>query len=478
MTEQQSAERLPPFDEAAELAIIGSVLLAADRVLAEASWLPIDAFMLPHHREAWAAILEVASRRMPVDQLSVGDELRARGMHLRFPGGWLDWAMKAVSSVSVIDHVEHHARIVADKATLRGLLRMCSDVASAAYGDQPSADVLARAREAVAALEVAGPSSGPERVGTLIGGVVDVIQARHERKTAPGVPIHLGALADIITAWLPAKQYIVGGRPGDGKTSFVVEAALHAAFAGFPSLVFSREAIPQELIERNISTVSKVPAFYLASGRLSKAQWKCIQNAGEALRPAPLWYDDRSATIDQIIAVARKWHAIEVRGNKNARNVGPDGVPLGLLVLDYIQLARIAKVRAGMNREQVVAEISRAMKELALELKIPVIAASQLNREAEKRGDRPLPSDLRESGSLEQDADVILFVYRDVPVEDKAARREPGPAEIIVGKHRGGPTGIAKCWFETPLMSFRDVDGFVPPAADTRTESWNTKGDF
>lgn len=465
---------LPPFDEAAELAVIGSVLLAADKTFTEVSWLPVDAFEMTHHREAWAAIQEVASRRMPIDQLSVGDELRARGMHPRFPGGWLDWVAKAVGSVTVLDHIQHHARIVADKATLRKLIGLCAEVESAAYASQPSSDVLARARDGVATLEVTGPGNGPERIGDLIGGVVNAIEDRAMRKTVAGVPFHIGALSDLLTAWMPAKMYILGGRPGDGKTSFGIEAALHASFAGFPALVFTREAIPSEMVERNLSSVSKVPAYALASGRLEKNQWGCIQNAGETLRPTPLWYDDRSATIDQIVAVSRKWHAMEVRGKSTGRNIGPDGRPLGLIVLDYLQLARVAKPRAGANREQVVAEMSRAMKELALELKIPMLVLSQLNRESEKRQDRPLPSDLRESGALEQDADVILFVYRDIPVEDKAARRKPGPAEIIVGKHRGGPTGIAKCWFDTPLMSFRDEDGYLPEPPPT----WNTRGDF
>lgn len=460
--------KLPPFDEAAELAVIGSVLLAADKMLPEVSWLPIDSFLLPHHREAWAAIQEVASRRMPVDQLSVGDELRARGMQPRFPGGWLDWVSKAVGTVSVIGHLQHHAKIVADKATLRNLIALCAEVSSAAYGSQPSVDVLARARDGVATLEVTGPGSGPERVGDLIGSVVDAIDARSHRRSAAGVPFHVQSVADLLVAWMPAKMYILGGRPGDGKTSFAIEAALFAAFAGFPALVFTREAIPAEMVERNLSTVSRVPAFSLASGRLDKNQWGCIHAAGDTLSSAPLWYDDRSATIDQIIAVSRKWHAMEVRGKATGRNIGPDGKPLGFIVLDYLQLARLAKVRAGANREQVVAEMSRAMKELALELKVPVLVLSQLNRESEKRQDRPLPSDLRESGALEQDADAILFVYRDIAPENKAARREPGEAEIIIGKHRGGPTGIAKCWFETPLMSFRDRDDYQPEARNTR----------
>jgi replicative DNA helicase len=443
-------ERTPPHDESAEAAVIGSMLLFPAEVLPLVGDLAIDDFMIPNHREAWAAILRVAERRMPIDVISVGDELRAAGMDSRFSDGWQAWAVRTSDAVGQWRNAGNHAAVVRAKSTLRKLISLSVEVQSAAYGNQPTDEVLARAREGVAALEVSGGTKGPEPVSSLVGDVMDAIEARQNGNTPVGVMTGIGALDKILTGLKPGRLYILGGRPGDGKTALAKGIALHAARNDEPALFFSREMSNQELVERDLSLLSRVPAYDIGGGRLDLKAWKEIQNAGHKLMGAKLWLDDRSTTIERIVAETRKWHAINVRGKGK----------LGMLVLDYLQLARLTKVRAGSNREQVVAEMSRSLKELGGELHIPVLVLSQLNRGAEERGGRPIPSDLRESGALEQDADVILFVYRALPPEDQEARRKPGPAEIIVGKHRGGPTGIAHVHFNTTLMQFADTEDY------------------
>lgn len=456
--------REPPHDPKAELAVIGSALVDARQTLPLISSVAVDDFFIPAHREAWAAILALFERRMPIDVLAVGDELKARGMTERFQGGWHSWASEAAGSIPTVANVEHYAGIVQAKATLRRLIELAAQVQGAAYSSQPVDVVLATAREGVAKLEVSGTQEGPEKIGKLLGGALNEIERRMVGQAPTFVPSGIAALDELLGGgFKPARLYFVGGRPGDGKSALARTATRNAARAGFPALMFSREMPNQETIEGHLSAVSGVSAFDISSARINMEVFKRLQKAGgDTLYEAPLWLDDRSATIERICASTRRWHAMEVR------KLGPKH--LGIMVLDYLQLARLAKSRSNANREQVVAEMSRAMKELAMELNVPVVVLSQLKREAEERGGRPIPSDLRESGALEQDGDVILFVYRDIPAEDKATRNQPGDAEIVIGKHRGGKTGIAKAYFETTLMHWRDRDGYAHPAANTRAD--------
>ena len=457
-------ERIPPHSEAAERAVIGAMLVAAQEVFPLLGELAVDTFYLPHHREAWAAMRRVMDRFMPVDLISVGDELKAAGMDARFQGGWAEWAVRVSSEVTFWRNAAQHASVVRAKATLRSLIALASQVASQAYAGQPADEVLSTARDGVAMLEVSTCGNGPEAISGLLGPALDEIEARQSGKAAVGVPTGIRGLDDKILALRPARMYVLGGRPGDGKTALAKCISLHAAMNEFPAIFFSREMIKQELVERDLALVSRIPAYRIGGNTLQPTDWKQITTAAGKISDAKLWLDDTSATIDRIVAETRKWHAINVRGRKR----DGEGKPLGLMVLDYLQLARVLKARSSANREQVVAEMSRALKELANELQLPVLVLSQLNRDAEKRGGRPIPSDLRESGAIEQDADVILFVYRDIDPEDQAARRLSGPAEIICGKHRGGPTGIVKVHFNTELMQFTDLEQDNDDMPDTK----------
>lgn len=444
-------DKLPsPCDEAAERSVLGSMLLFSEDVTPLIGELAVDDFMIPYHRETWAAIVALQKRRMPVDVISVGDELKAAGMHLRFPLPWQQWAVEISSAVTTWRRAGSHADVIRAKSTLRKLIALSTEISNMAYSNHPADEVLARAREGVAALEVSGGTQGPEKLETLIGGVLDAIEARQRGAVPVGVMSGISGLDDLLNGMKPGRMHVLGGRPGDGKTALAKCISLHAARHGIPALFFSREMSNQELVERDLALVSRVPAYRIGSAKLDYSDWKKIQSAGGELSSAKLWLDDRSSTIERIVAEARKWHALHVRSLATSENPHP----LGLLVLDYLQLARLTKARSGSTREQVVAEMSRALKELAGELRIPTLVLSQLNRGAEERGGRPIPSDLRESGALEQDADVILFVYRDIPPEDQAERRKSGPAEIICGKHRGGPTGIVHVHLNTELMCF------------------------
>jgi replicative DNA helicase len=457
----------PPFDDAAERSVVGCALMNAAETIPLVGVLAIDDFLMPHHREAWAAILRVVDRRMPVDMIAIGDDLKAAGMDERFPDGWQAWAVQVCSEVSTWHNVGRHADVVRAKSTLRKLIALAAEIQSLSYASKPVDEVLGRAREGVAALEVSGGGKGPEKIETLLGGVLDAIEARQRGEAPIGVMSGIRELDDLLTGFKPGRLYLLGGRPGDGKTALAKGIALHSARNGVPVLFFSREMSNTELVERDLAIVSRVPAYRIGGGSLGYADWKKLQNAAGEISTARLWLDDRSTTIERIVAESRKWHATQVRGKSSGE--------LGLIILDYLQLARMTKARPGANREQVVAEMSRALKELAGELRVPALVLSQLNRGAEERGGRPIPSDLRESGALEQDADVILFVYRDIPPEDQETRRKPGPAEIVIGKHRGGPTGIANVHFNTELMHFTDAENYLEEPA--RVSSFVDRGD-
>jgi len=442
--------REPPHNLDAEKSTLGGVLVKPAVLDAVSVALSVDDFMMPAHREVFAAMLALRGRRLPVDVLSVGDELKSAGVLGRLEGGQA-YLIELAKAVPTAENVGHYARIVREKATLRRLIALAAEVQSAALGNQPVDEVLALAREGVAALGLAGQGKGPQKLESLLGGALDEIEARQRGERPVGVMTGLRQADRLLRGLKPARLHILAGRPGDGKTSLALDIALYASTHGVPALVFEREMQNQELVEGVLSRESGIPAYDITGGRLDLAAWKKLQGAAGKVLPAELWLDEDSSTIDRIVSVTRHWHA----ANCAARNGQPQR--LGIMVLDYLQLTRVLKARNSATREQVVAEMSRALKELAKELGIPVLALSQLNRGAEERGGRPIPSDLRESGALEQDADVILFVYREIDPADQAARRQPGPAELIVGKHRGGPTGIAHLYFNTPLMHFTDL---------------------
>jgi replicative DNA helicase len=455
------ASQIPPHDEAAELSVLGTVLLSFDASFAPVATLAVDDFFVPHHREAWAAILAVAERRVPVDVISVGDELKSRGMLPRFPGGWSTWAVGAAGKVSAPEHIEAHAEIVHDKATLRRLIALCTEVQASAYSGQQADEVMGVAREGLARLELQSGQKDSLRLGEALGDALATIEQRTLGKTSPGISYGLEALDDILGGAKPGQFILVAARPGMGKSAKVQQVLTHAATkGGVPSHLFSLEMLMQETVERALAGPSRVPAYLMGMGRLDVEQWQHIQSAGGKLYDLPLWVDDRSRSLGRIVAKIHKWHAMEVA--KKA--------PIGLVAIDYLQRVR-TEGRKTENRDQEIGRISAELKSLAMELHIPIIAVAALSRETEKRRGPPMLSDLRECGNLEYDADVVIFIHRDIPLEDQKARRESGPAELIVAKHRGGPTGVADVFWNAPLMEFAALDTYHEPPHD-RPPNW------
>ena len=447
------ASRIPPHDLVAEASVIGCVLLGAEQALGLVSDLRPDDFFDTCHREAWAAVLALAGRSVPVDVVSLGDELEARGVAARFEGGWQTWATKTAGNVTAWQNVQHHALMVHEKATLRRLLTLAIEVSCRCYTGEPVAEVLGQAREGVAALEVDGHGGGPVRLGDALGDAIEVVQSRARGQVSEHMVLTgIETLDYEIGGMAPEEVVVVAGRPGHGKTAFADCVAVNCGLAGVPCLFFSLEMSLQQLIERVLSIRSQIAASHLRSGRgegykpLDKAAFTKLSAASEELYNVPLWIEPRSLSLGRIVGESRRWHARQVRGK---------GKKLALIAIDYLQLIEVETQRRGGNREEAVGQISKTVKRLAKDLGIPVMPMSQLNRKIEERGGEPQMSDIRESGAIEQDASIILCPWRGEIATDPERKNQDCDADIIILKNRGGQTGKAPVSWHAKTMEFR-----------------------
>jgi replicative DNA helicase len=454
-------DQTPPHDPEAELSVLGTMLVASGEAFPLLSGLRVDDFFLPEHREAWAAVLAVIERKMPVDIVAVGDELKARAMWQRFPGGWQTWATNCARHATAPEVAEQHGKIIAQKAALRRLIALCVEVKASAYSTNDLEDALTRARQGVAALEVQASDKDSVRLGDALGGILDTIADRTDGKKPAGVDYGIDSLQQILGSAKPGQFIIVAARPAEGKSALTGQFSLYSADKlKVPTHLFSAEMLVQEMGERFLSSRARVPSYQMATGRLDVEQWKKIQSAAGGLYEIPLRIDDRSRSLGQITGKIRKWHAMEV-----CRNAKDGEAPLALVAIDYLQRIRIDG-RKGETRDQELGRVSSDLKALAMELQIPILVVAALSRATEKRGGPPLLGDLRECGNLEYDADVVIFIHRNIPLEDQKARRQPGPAELIVAKHRGGPTGVADVYWNAPLMEWTSLDSHSSPPRD------------
>lgn len=427
--------RVPPHSLEAERDVLAACLLDPALVDVAAGLLTADDWYSDAHREIWEALLGLARRSMGIDATTLRAALLDAG-RLAHVGG--DEYLLALSSrIPDTGNTEAHCRIVREKAARRRMIAACHQGASAGYdGSTETADYLDRVQAEVfdAARELAS-DSGPERIGPMVEGVIEEVQAAASSGGITGLPTGLHALDRMTTGLHGGELIIVAGRPGMGKTALATGTAIHAAIdLGRPALFFSLEMPKAQIVRRVIAEYGRVDLHRMRSGALSWNDGEGMERAALALRRAPLLIDDTPAiTLMQVRARARRVKAKE--GD------------LAIVVVDYLQL-----MRSGMGRESreiEIGDISRGLKVLSKELDCPVMALAQLNRECEKRSDkRPMVSDLRESGSIEQDADAVILVYRDEVYDKNTTDR--GIAELIVGKQRNGSTGTArvKYWGE------------------------------
>jgi replicative DNA helicase len=456
----------PPHSLEAEESVIGGVLVHSRKFNDVAEFLVADDFYHPALRAIFEAMIELDGQSKPIDALTVVEQMRAMDTFdkLRAFNG-ADYLTELMAKVVTAENIGYHARIIRGKATARRLVEACREIAARGYGEYGDVDEYIDAAEREI-FEIAQRTQRQsfEPIKTILYTTIKALERRYERKQAvTGVPTGYHKLDSMTAGLQPGDLVIIAARPSMGKTSFVMNMVLNAAMTKvkhedgrdrhpFPALVFSLEMSKESLCERLLCSEARVDSMKLRGGFLETKDWIRITTAAGKLAEAPIHIDDSgSPTLLEIRAKARRW-----RSDNNLFWGGAE--QMGMIVIDYLQLVQ-GRASRDDNRQREISEISRGLKALAKELRVPVLALSQLNRSLESRADkRPMLSDLRESGAIEQDADVIAFIYRDeVYSKDQCKEEDKGVAEIIIGKQRNGPTGTARLAFLNMYTRFENL---------------------
>jgi len=435
--------KVPPQNLEAEASVLGGILLeneAINRVLEIIA--PAD-FYRESHRKIFRAMLELTDRSEPADLITLSELLNGKG-ELEAVGGSTYLATLA-DQVPTAANISHYARIIREKAILRQLINSATEIATRGFEEQGNVDEFLDAAEKVI-FDIAEKKIKASfvSIGDMIKDTLKAVERLYERKElVTGVPTGFKDLDKLTAGLQPSELIIVAGRPSMGKTAFALNIASHAALnAGIGVAVFSLEMAREQLVLRMLCSEARVDNSKVRAGYLGERDFPKLANAAGKLHEALIYVDDTPA-----ISV------LELRA-KTRRLIRDRDKKVGLVIVDYLQLMR--GMGNASNREQEISEISRSLKALAKELRVPVIALSQLNRRVEDRGDRrPMMADLRESGAIEQDADVIAFIYRDEVYNTKSS--DKGIAEIIVAKQRNGPIGTVNLAFLNEYTRFEDL---------------------
>lgn len=443
----QAAQPLP-FPREAEEAVLGSILVNPEAYYDVAHFLSAEDFYLHRHRWIWEAFVSLHDQRLPIDLLTVSDELERQGRLAEVGGPAYLTAL--VNSVPSALHAEAYAHLVEESATRRRLLDAAHQIARLAYrSDSPLGEVVNDAEKAVFAVSERRLTHELRPIKHVLSEYYDRVDylARHRDETL-GVPTGFIDLDRLLGGMQPSDLLIIAGRPGQGKSGFCISAARNAAQLHKKHVaLFSLEMSNEQLVQRLVAQETGIDSQRLRLGDINDDEWPLFTQAVSALSATHIYLDDTPAiTPLQLRTKCRRLHM---------------EVGLDLIIVDYLQLMS-GDTRMD-NRVQEVSYISRNLKVLARELKVPVLAAAQLSRAVEQRSDkRPVLSDLRESGSLEQDADVVMFIYR--PDQYEADTLRQNIAEIIVAKHRNGPVGSVELVFRRPLAKFENAARRIIPA--------------
>ena len=450
-TDQQVAQlRVPPHSIEAESSVLGGLLLdngAWDRV----GDLLVDGDFYRHeHQLVYAAIGALINASKPADVITVFEHLQNQG-HAQAVGG-LGYLNSLAQYVPSASNIRRYAEIVRERSILRKLVSASDEIATAAFNPKGKQvdKILDEAEQKIFNIGEEGSrmKQGFQSMDSLVVELLDRVQEMADNPNdITGVPTGFHDLDRMTSGLQPGDLVVLAARPSMGKTAFAINIAEHVALnEGLPVAVFSMEMGASQLAVRIVGSIGRINQGHLRTGKLTDDEWPRLTEAIERLRTVSLHIDETPGLTPS-----------ELRAN--ARRLARQCGKLGLIVVDYLQLMSGSSSDGGDNRATELGEISRGLKMLAKELQCPVIALSQLNRSVEQRTDkRPMMSDLRESGAIEQDADIIMFIYRD-EYYTKDACKEPGVAEIIIGKQRNGPTGTVKLAFLNMLTRFESLAG-------------------
>ncbi|HUR71747.1 MAG TPA: replicative DNA helicase [Candidatus Limnocylindrales bacterium] len=439
---EDNLRKIPPQNLDAESSVLGGILIENEAVNVVLETLRPEDFYRESHRRIMRAMIEITDRSEPVDLITLSDYLKSKN-ELESVGGTAYLASLA-DFVPTAANIAYYVRIVHEKAILRNLISTATEIATRGYDEQGNVDeFLDSAEKIIFDISEKKIKQSFVAVGDMITDTLKTIDKLYQRKEmVTGVPTGYEDLDKITAGLQPSDLIIVAGRPGMGKTAFALNIAANAAYAGIGAAVFSLEMGKEQLVLRMLCSEARVNSSKVRSGYLGERDFPQLAKAAGKLHEAPIYIDDTPA-----ISV------LELRA-KARRLLRDRSKRVGLIVVDYLQLMR--GMGQANNREQEISEISRSLKALAKELRVPVIALSQLNRRVEDRSERrPQMSDLRESGAIEQDADVIMFIYRD-EVYNKNNDDVKGKAEVIIAKQRNGPTGSIDLTFIGEFTRFEN----------------------
>ena len=439
----------------AERAVLGGVIIENEAIGRVLEQIRPEDFYREAHRKIFAVMVELYQDSAPIDLVTVSDALSANNQ-LEEIGG-LAFLSSLPDSVPVTTNLASYARIIREKAVLRRLLEAATDISERVLESEGSfRELLDFAEKSIFDISEFKASQAFTPVGKILESTFAHIQQLYERKESiTGLPTGLVGIDRMLAGLQPSDLIIVAARPSMGKTAFALNICQHVALHGHvPAAIFSLEMSKEQLVLRLLTSEAKVDASKVRTGMLNDDDWQKLVTGAEHLYEAPIYIDDTPGiTIHELRAKVRHLRAEH---------------DIGLVVVDYLQL--MSGSGRVNSREQEISEISRGLKAIAKELKLPVVALSQLNRSLESRTDkRPLMSDLRESGAIEQDADVIMFIYREVVYHRKETEEEldeelKRKAEIIIGKQRNGPTGTVR------LVFLGEYSSFVNPVDEFREE--------
>src|SRR5215210_2727840 len=442
----ETGSLVPPHDLDAERAVIGAMLVSEAAVSVVGETLAAEDFYSETHRVLYGAMMRLYSRGEPIDQLTLSDELNSVGEFDRIGGR--QYVFRLVESVPTAANAARYAEIVRGKALLRAVIDAGSRIQQEAFSEpEDVTQALDAAEQLIYGVSNRQLKEHLAPVSELAPGALEMIQRLYEQEgEVTGVESGFEDLDQKTTGFHKSDLVILAARPAMGKTALALNIIWHAASAkGLPVAVFSLEMSKEQLVQRLISQTTRIRTQDLRSGNVKAEDWpKLVRGVAEVSR-APIWIDDTAGiTLMEMRAKVRR---LASRLNARVHVDGQSGGPLALVVVDYLQFM-VGQGNRSENRQQEIAEISRGLKVLARDLHVPVLAIAQLSRAVEARHDkRPLLSDLRDSGAIEQDADVVMFLYRDEYYNSESD--DKGIAEVIVGKHRNGPTGkVQLAWLE------------------------------
>ncbi len=434
--------KVPPQSIEAEQSVLGAILLENEALIKAIEFLQLEDFYREDHRQIYGAMIDLYEKNTPVDQITLTEHLKQKNK-LAEVGG-LTYVAELADKIPTAANIEYYAKIVRQKAILRNLITSATGiVAKATSGEEDIEAILDFSEKTIFQISENQIKPSYYPLKDILHSTFKAIEKLYEKKELiTGVATGFTDLDEKTSGFQPSDLIIIAGRPSMGKTAFCLNVAQYAATENqVPTVIFSLEMSKEQLALRMLCSEARVDNHKLRSGFIAENEWGKLTLAAGRLAEASIFIDDTAGmSVFEMRAKARRLKAEH---------------GLGMIIVDYLQLMSGSKSRSD-SREQEISEISRSLKALAKELSVPVLGLSQLNRRLEDRTDkRPYMADLRESGAIEQDADVIIFIYRD-EVYHPDSEETKGTAEIIIGKQRNGPTGVVTLTFKNEITRFEN----------------------